>query len=110
MQTETVGNHNKKKENCVFSILSIAVPKPSNGWRYPLVGGMRQRRFAGTNSKPRKLPENAQTPTGRVHYPGAVPGRCVGCNWDYRPPAGLQTVWVGQSRLLFPLSQFSFLL
>ena len=34
-----------------------------NGWRYPLVGGTRQRRFAGTNSKPRKLPENAQTPT-----------------------------------------------
>jgi hypothetical protein len=34
-----------------------------NGWRYPLVGGTRQRRFAGTNSKPRKLLENAQTPT-----------------------------------------------
>ena len=31
--------------------------------RYPLVGGMRQRRFAGTNSKPRKLPENAQAST-----------------------------------------------
>ena len=31
--------------------------------RYPLVGGTRERRFAGTNSKPRKLPENAQTPT-----------------------------------------------
>jgi hypothetical protein len=34
-----------------------------NGLRYPLVGGTRQRRFAGTNLKPRKLPENAQTPT-----------------------------------------------
>ncbi len=34
-----------------------------NGLRYPLVGGTRQRRFAGTDSKPRKLPENAQTPT-----------------------------------------------
>jgi len=38
-----------------------------NGWRYPLVGGTRQHHFAGTNFKPRKLPENAQTPTSRVH-------------------------------------------
>jgi hypothetical protein len=35
--------------------------------RYPLVGGTRQRHFTGTNLKPRKLPENAQTPTSRVH-------------------------------------------
>ena len=34
---------------------------------YPRVGGRRQHRFAGTSSKPRKLPENAQTPTSRVH-------------------------------------------
>jgi hypothetical protein len=33
-----------------------------NGLRYPLVGGTRRRRFAGTNFKPRKVPENAQTP------------------------------------------------
>jgi hypothetical protein len=54
--------------------------------RYPLVGGTRERRFAGTNSKPRKLPKNAATPTTlapayfavvRVHYPGVLPGRCV---------------------------------
>src|SRR5688572_19791101 len=53
---------------------------------YPLVGGRRQRHFARTNSKPRKLLKNAQTPTtcpgvscrGSVHYPGALPGRCVG--------------------------------
>ena len=38
-----------------------------NGLRYPLVGGTRQRHFAGTNFKPHKLPENAQTPTSRVH-------------------------------------------
>jgi len=31
------------------------------------VGGTRQRHFAGTNFKPRKLLENAQTPTRRVH-------------------------------------------
>jgi len=37
-----------------------------NGWRYPLVGGTRQRHFVGTNFKPRKLPENAQTPTTPV--------------------------------------------
>src|SRR6266511_3130283 len=40
---------------------------PPNGLRYPLVGGTRQRHFDGTNFKPRKLPENAQTPTSRVH-------------------------------------------
>src|SRR5512134_336713 len=40
---------------------------PANGWRYPLVSGARQRRFDGTNLEPRKLPENAQTPTSRVH-------------------------------------------
>jgi hypothetical protein len=39
----------------------------ANGWRYPLVGGMRQCHFDGTSLKPRKLPENAQTPTSRVH-------------------------------------------
>ncbi len=38
-----------------------------NGLRYPLVGGTRQRRFDGTNSKPRKRLKNAQTPTSRVH-------------------------------------------
>jgi len=38
-----------------------------NGVRYPLVGGTRQPHFAGTHFKPRKLPENAQTPTSRVH-------------------------------------------
>jgi hypothetical protein len=40
---------------------------PPNGERYPLVGGTRQRYFAGTNLKPRKLLENAPTPTSRVH-------------------------------------------
>jgi hypothetical protein len=38
-----------------------------NGERYPRGGGTRQRHFAGTNFKPRKLPENAATPTRRVH-------------------------------------------
>jgi hypothetical protein len=48
--------------------LSIAVTAMTpNGERYPLVGGTRQRHFDGTNSKPRKLLENAQTPTSRVH-------------------------------------------
>src|SRR5687767_12964718 len=37
-----------------------------NGWRYPLVGGTRQRDFTGISFKPCKLPENAQTPTSRV--------------------------------------------
>src|SRR5512134_3671456 len=48
---------------------SIRAP---NGLRYPLVGGTRQRHFAGTNFKPRKLPKNAQTPTTtRALAPGA---------------------------------------
>ena len=38
-----------------------------NGWRYPLVGGTRKRRFDGTNFEPRMLLENAATPTSRVH-------------------------------------------
>jgi len=38
-----------------------------NGWRYPLVGGTRQRHFAGTNLKLHNLLENAPTPTSRVH-------------------------------------------
>jgi hypothetical protein len=48
---------------------------PPNGVRYPLVGGMRQRYFSGNNLKPRKLLENAQTPTSRVHavLGGVVP-------------------------------------
>jgi hypothetical protein len=41
--------------------------QPPNGWRYPLVGGTRERHFAGINSKLYKVPENAQTPTSRVH-------------------------------------------
>jgi hypothetical protein len=62
----------------------------ANGLRYApsgvLVGGTRQRYFDGTHFKPRKLPENAQTPTtmapthfvgDRVHavLGGIVPGR-----------------------------------
>ena len=38
-----------------------------NGWRYPLVGETRERQFDGTNLKPHKRLENAQTPTSRVH-------------------------------------------
>src|SRR5512139_1112468 len=38
-----------------------------HGERYPRVGGTRLRRFGGTIFKPRKLPENAQTPTRWVH-------------------------------------------
>src|SRR6266496_531673 len=38
-----------------------------NGLRYPLVDGTRPRRFDETSFKPHKRPENAQTPTSRVH-------------------------------------------
>jgi len=48
--------------------LSIAVTAMTpNGWRYPLVGGTRERYFIGTSFKPRKRLENAQTPASRVH-------------------------------------------
>jgi len=43
-----------------------------NGLRYPRVGGTRHRYFDGIHLKPRKLLENAATPTRRVH---AVLGR-----------------------------------
>ena len=43
-------------------------PNPApNGVRYPRVGGARECHFAGTSFKPHKLPENAATPTRRVH-------------------------------------------
>jgi len=51
----------------LIQLISPINDQPANGERYPLVGGTRQHRFGGTNSKPRKLSENAQTPTSRVH-------------------------------------------
>ena len=59
-----------------------------NGWRYPLVGGTRQRHFNGTHSKPRKELENAPTPTtmapaffagDRVH--AVLGGFVLNCNY-----------------------------
>ena len=58
MNGETVFQNSKSGEKA---------PGLSNGLRYPLVGGTRERQFAGTNLKPRKRPENAQTPISRVH-------------------------------------------
>jgi len=45
---------------------------PPNGLRYPLVGGTRQRSFAGTSFEARKVSENAQTPTtmAPTHFGG----------------------------------------
>ncbi len=45
-----------------------------NGERYPRVGGRRLHHFAGISFEPRKLLENAATPTRRVH---AVLGRSL---------------------------------
>ena len=61
---------------------------PPNGVRYPRVGGTRGRRFAGTHSKPRKLPENAQTPTRLLH---AVLGRydIFGLYTAFREPSSM---------------------
>jgi hypothetical protein len=38
-----------------------------NGERYSLVGGTRESHFSGTNLKPHNLPENAASPTRRMH-------------------------------------------
>ena len=51
----------------VFCHNTFVYFQPPNGVRYPLVGGTRQRHFDGTNLKPHKVLENAQTPTSRVH-------------------------------------------
>jgi hypothetical protein len=56
-------NFNPKFETCIAN----SKPPAPNGSRYPLVGGTRERHFIGTNSMPRKMPENAQTPTSQVH-------------------------------------------
>ena len=45
---------------CPFGVLVISTGSIRRG-------GTRQRRFDGTNFKLRKMPENAQTPTSRVH-------------------------------------------
>jgi hypothetical protein len=66
-----------------------------NGERYPLVGGTRQRRFAGTSLKPRKLPKNAQTPTSRVH---AV----LGCGVANKIISGKSAIKVSPSILSLP--------
>jgi hypothetical protein len=65
-------NWSKPTESSSESTVFLSAP---NGWRYPLVGGTRKRHFDGTSLKPRKLPENAQTPTSRVH---ALLGVCFG--------------------------------
>ena len=51
----------------IFIICMTISKSLPNGVRDPLVGGRRERRFDGTSFKPRKLLENAQTPTSRVH-------------------------------------------
>jgi len=50
--------------------------KPPNGVRYPLVGGMSGRHFAGTNFKPHKRLENAHTAPHTLC--GVHAARCVG--------------------------------
>jgi hypothetical protein len=54
---------------CQFSSLETGVTYVMSvgSVRYLRVGGTRKRHFTGTNSKPHKLPENAATPTRRVH-------------------------------------------
>jgi len=59
----------------IFTYLNtVYLFEAPNGWRYPLVGGTRSRRFDGTSSKPHKLPENAHAAEQQSHQSGA---RCV---------------------------------
>src|SRR5574341_2368955 len=56
---------------------------------YPLVGGRRQRHFDGTNSKPRKLLENAATPTttAPAHFAGdLVHALLAAVSWPHLLP------------------------
>jgi hypothetical protein len=65
-----------------------------NGVRYALsgvlVGGTRQRHFAGTHFKPRKLPENAQTSTTMAPAPSAGDRvhAVLGCGGESSLPKG----------------------
>jgi hypothetical protein len=53
-------------EDSIGVLLKTTDTLPPNGERYPLVGGTRQRQFDGTNSRPRKMLENAQSPASQV--------------------------------------------
>ncbi len=53
-------------QQSLLQFTQLLDPAPT-GMRYPRVGGTRQRHFDGTSLQPRELPENAVTPTRRVH-------------------------------------------
>ncbi len=62
-----------------------------NGMCYPLVAVTRQSRFDGTGLSPENClylatgaGKNAARTPSRVHYPSALPGRCVGNSTDYQ--------------------------
>ncbi len=59
----------KSSRSLLYSMFIAFAPQDyaPNGLRYPRVGGTRPRRFDGTNLKPSIRPENAATPTRRVH-------------------------------------------
>jgi hypothetical protein len=54
-----------------MNFLPSCVLQP-NGSRYPLVGGRRQRRFAGTSLEPEKCLKTRRVPASRVHAVLAV--------------------------------------
>jgi hypothetical protein len=70
-----------------------------DGWRYPLVGGTRQRRFDGINFKPCKPLENAQTPTivVLVHFQGSG---AHPISLKKQGPIGVCCEWQTRSRTL----------
>ena len=64
----------------------------ANGWRYPLVGGTRERHFDGINLEPHKLLENAQTPTTTAPalFAGVRVHAVLACNgWMSTSPSSL---------------------
>jgi hypothetical protein len=68
-----------------------------NGSRYRRLGGLRERDFGGANSKLRKVPENAQTPTSRVH---AVLGAFLG-QWILHTPRYVAIIITGTEENTF---------
>jgi hypothetical protein len=65
-----------RKREAIIRFMGHLLSAAPNGSRYRRLGGTRQRHFGGNGFKPHKVPENAQTPTSRVHAVlGGVPHR-----------------------------------
>src|SRR5688500_12172562 len=67
----------------IHSLKAIHLCRVLSGYYYrptaSATGGWGEKSLETENCQSsEQSPKNAPTPTSRVHYPGAVPGRCVG--------------------------------